>query len=385
MLQVGGKSLQQLPKELYSKNPNMLDIVMSIVVGNSTEPEFQKTIVNLLAKNTKEIARIDGTRLPVKEHNVYFTRGTYTTDVAEFSQKLSEFKLSASEGYNALAFKHEVEEVLDAENNGIDLLKADAEKIEAYSNVYNNLYKPTKRLIALLTGHSDAVEIPAEKSATDAYVSDWGALRGEDNTSYLHATKQKFKNTSHYRGIKGTTLKADDIFDCAELIKAYNTYSNDDIVALASARTIYELGSLYTAPLNVDNTLIDGTRVVNVAGVKFIEIPAMSDEFIVFYDSGATDLLLHCVNKSEKQRGLALISEKDIKSVQTATDLNGAKLRIYPEEFVGLRRESVVILDIARKGKVGSNKDNWMSDNGATALKEYVKQLRASWENIPKV
>lgn len=384
MLQIAGKNLTQIPKQLWEKSKSAYDMVLSVILGNSTEPEFQKTIVNVLAPNIKEVTRVDGTRIPVEHHNVYFTKGTFTTDVPEFGHKLQSYKLMTTEGYNATVFKHEVEEILDAENNNIDLLAINAKTVERYSKVYNNLMKPAKRLIALLAGHSDANEIPAEKTSTDGYASDWGALRGESNDGVLNATKLKFANTSHYRGIKGSTLKITDIFDCAELIKSYNTYSGDDVVALASAKTIYELGSLYSAPVNVDERLIDGTPVRNVAGVKFIEIPNMSDEFIVFYDSGASELLLHCVNKSENQRGLALITEKDLKSITRPEDVNGMKLRVYPEEFVVFKREGVVVLDIARQAKTGSGKDGWMADAGATALNAFIKQIRTSYENEAK-
>lgn len=378
---ISGNRAETLNPELFGNDISKV-IALSIVAGNSNISDANTKIVNILAPNIKDIIRVDGQRIPIETHNVYFTQGSYSTEVSEFGHKISSFQLKEGEGYNAKVFKHEMEEVLGAKNNGINLVEKDMRDIQKYSRVYTRIMKPNKRLLALLTGQSEVTVIPKEKNKTDKYESDWGALRGEDNTDFLNPIKVQYKNWSHYRGLKDTELSTEDIFECSDLIKAYNNYSGDDIYALASPRTIYLLGSLYQDAKNLDSTLVDGEKVYNVAGVKFIEISNMSDDFILFYDSGCLDLILHAENKDENQRGLALITEKDLKAIETPYDMNGMKMRVFAEEFLVLRREALVILDIKNKGKSDLGKEGWMADKGATALETFCKQLKKSFANI---
>lgn len=383
MLLIAGNSIYDLPKEIYTKNKDAEAIVMHLITGNSTAPEIQRPIVNILSKNIREIVRIEGARIPMEHHNLVFTKGTYSTDVPEFGRKLQEFKLKTSEGYNATVFKHEVEDIMEAENNGINLLEQDAKAVQRYSQVYLRRFKPGKLLKALYTGHSDYGKLPTEANGTgtEPYNSSFGFLRGEDNSWVLNPLESKWANTSHYRGTVDGGYKVKDILDCADLIKAYNTYSGEDIIALASSRTIYELGELYNYPKYKDEHLIEGVTVLNVAGVKFIEISNMSDEFIIFLDSGRRDLILQCVNKAQNQRGLSLITEKDIKAITSPSDTNGMKLRIHPMENLVLARESGVILSKAQ-GQTTGVKKGWMTSAEATKLEDLVKRIDKTYENI---
>ncbi len=383
MLLIAGNSIYDLPKEIYTKNKDAEAIVMHLITGNSTAPEIQRPIVNILSKNIREIVRIEGARIPMEHHNLVFTKGTYSTDVPEFGRKLQEFKLKTSEGYNATVFKHEVEDIMEAENNGINLLEQDAKDVQRYSQVYLRRFKPGKLLKALYTGHSDYGKLPTEAkgTGTEPYNSSFGFLRGEDNSWVLNPLESKWANTSHYRGTVDGGYKVKDILDCADLIKAYNTYSGEDIIALASSRTIYELGELYNYPKYKDEHLIEGVTVLNVAGVKFIEISNMSDEFIIFLDSGRRDLILQCVNKAQNQRGLSLITEKDIKAITSPSDTNGMKLRIHPMENLVLARESGVILSKAQ-GQTTGIKKGWMTSAEATKLEDLVKRIDKTYENI---
>lgn len=383
MLLIAGNSIYDLPKEIYTKNKDAEAIVMHLITGNSTAPEIQRPIVNILSKNIREIVRIEGARIPMEHHNLVFTKGTYSTDVPEFGRKLQEFKLKTSEGYNATVFKHEVEDIMEADNNGVNLLEQDAKDVQRYSQVYLRRFKPGKLLKALYTGHSDYGKLPTEANGTgtEPYNSSFGFLRGEDNSWVLNPLESKWANTSHYRGTVDGGYKVKDILDCADLIKAYNTYSGDDIIALASSRTIYELGELYNYPKYKDEHLIEGVPVLNVAGVKFIEISNMSDEFIIFLDSGRRDLILQCVNKAQNQRGLSLITEKDIKAITSPSDTNGMKLRIHPMENLVLAREAGVILSKAQ-GQTTGVKKGWMTNAEATKLEDLVKRIDKTYENI---
>ena len=116
MLLIAGNSIYDLPKEIYTKNKDAEAIVMHLITGNSTAPEIQRPIVNILSKNIREVIRIEGARIPMEHHNLVFTKGTYSTDVPEFGRKLQEFKLKTSEGYNATVFKHEVEDIMEGVN-----------------------------------------------------------------------------------------------------------------------------------------------------------------------------------------------------------------------------------------------------------------------------
>lgn len=382
MLIIAGNSIYDLPKQLYSGNKDAEAIVMHLVTGNSTAPELQKPIVNILSRNIREVIRIEGARIPMEHHNLVFTKGTYTTDVPEFGRKLQEFKLKTSEGYNATVFKHEVENIMEAENNGINLLEQDAKDVQKYSQIYLRRFKPGKLIKALLTGHSDYGKIPAEGTGAEPYSSSFGFLRGEDNSWVLNPLETaKWKNASHYRGLSGATLSVTDILDCADLIKAYTTYSGDDIIALASSRVIYNLGLLYNYPKYKDEHLVEGVPVLNIAGVKFIEIANMSDKFIVFLDSGRRDLILQCVNKATNQRGLSLITEKDLKAITSPADVNGMKLRIHPMENLVLAREAGVILALSQ-GQATPGKENWMTTQDAQALEKYVESIDKTYENI---
>ena len=383
MLLIAGNSIYDLPKELYTGNKDAEAIIMHLITGNSKAPELQKPIVNILSSNIKEVIRIEGARIPVEHHNMFFTKGTYSTDVPEFGKKLQEFKLKTSEGYNATVFKHEVEDIMDAENNGINFLEQDAKTVQGYSQVYLKRFKPGKLIKALYTGHSDYGKIPAERTGAELYSSSFGFLRGEDNSIVLNPLeKDKWGNTSHYRGLAGAKLTVNDILDCADLIKAYNTYSGDDIIALASSRVIYNLGMLYDYPKYKDDHLVEVMPVMNIAGVKFIEIANMSDDFIIFLDSGRRDMILQCVNKATNQRGLSSVTEKDLKAITNPADVNGMKLRIHPMEYLVLARESGVILSLAKGKTTPANKVGWMEDTEATKLEALIKKIDMTYENI---
>ena len=382
MLLIAGNSIYDLPKQIYSGNKDAEAIIMHLITGNSNAPEIQRPIVNILSRNIKEVIRIEGARIPMEHHNLVFTKGTYTTDVPEFGRKLQEFKLKTSEGYNATVFKHEVEDIMEAENNGINLLEQDAKDVQKYSQVYLRRFKPGKLIKALLTGHSDYGKIPSEGTGAKPYSSSFGFLRGEDNSWVLNPLETaKWKNASHYRGLSGANLSVTDILDCADLIKAYNTYSGEDIIALASSRTIYHLADLYNYPKYKDEHWVEGVPVINVAGVKFIEIANMSDKFVIFLDSGRRDLILQCVNKAVNQRGMSLITEKDLKAITSPADTNGMKLRIHPMENLVLAREAGVILALS-KGQTTAGKEGWMTTADATALEKYVESIDKTYENI---
>ena len=108
----------------------------------------------------------------------------------------------------------------------------------------------------------------------------------------------------------------------------------------------------------------------------------MSDEFVIFLDSGRRDMILQCVNKATNQRGLSLVTEKDLKAITSPADVNGMKLRIHPMEYLVLARESGVILSIAKGKTTPANKVGWMEDAEATKLENLIKKIDMTYENI---
>lgn len=347
------------------------DILDLIQIGNSKEVQSTETLNNILSKLEMEKGVQAGAKLPIEHYNVYFQEGGLETASVEMKKYIEEFSFKKSMGMNVMGFDYSQEDELEAENTGINLDAEAVDKVAKITTAYNQNYLPYARLTALLTGCSLTEKIPGD-GASRKYSDAFGVLRGEDVSDWLLPTATD-KKRNHYRTIKGRAIADSDIQTCISYIASYKTYSKRGIVALASPSKIYQiLGASYTAPTNVDDVIVN--RQIPVAqpfGCEWIAVPELEGhDFIIFLDKGRYDILFRRVEPSERQRGLGLVMKDTVVEFKHVTDIKGAKLRIFPEEWYLVAREAVVILDTNSER---SNSDGTMQTNSITALEGLAK------------
>ncbi len=332
----------------------ILDIIQ---IGNSQEIQSTEVLNNILSnlEVVKGVSR--GSKLPIEHFNVYFQPGGVETASVEMKKYFEAFEMLSSPGYNVMAFDYSLEDEVAKENEGIDLNAEAVDKVANITRAYTANYLPYSRLAALLTGTSLTAKCPTKTSGDRSYSEAFGFLRGEDASEWLLPTA-KDKNRNHYRTIKGSNVNESDIYGIVRMLSSYRTYSRRGIIALASPTNIQRvLGSSYTAPTNVDEVIVNNNILApKPFGCEWIGIPELEGhDFIIFLDKGRYDILFRRVEPSEKYRGLGILMKNNITAFEGVTDIEGAKLRIFPEEWYLIGREAGAILDInpSRKNASG--------------------------------
>lgn len=371
---INGHSIGKLGNQWYSDETK--ELVYAVKTGNAIDLQNRHNLNAVLGSQMREVERIDGQYIPVERFNIFFTKGGVSTDVIEFNKDYDNFVLKESEGFNALEFEHSLDEVLKARNAKIDLAKQDAERVEGINRVYMQKYLPNTKLVTIITGHSFKAKIPTEatKGSDDNYVRSVGWLRGEKITDFVDSTVVD-THASHYLGTKEATLSVNDIFGCVDLIERYETYSGKGVMAIINPRILTNLGMLYKDTMNQDNMVINGVTLNNFMGINWLPFANMSKDFIIFLDAGDAERIFRCVNPDPEQRGIGIVTKKNLETFKKMEDLDGAKLRIFEEEYMMFHRERGCILCISEKGKTDTGKEGWMSDAGVTKLEAYTQRL----------
>ena len=94
----------------------------------------------------------------------------------------------------------------------------------------------------------------------------------------------------------------------------------------------------------------------------------------MYYAYYVRELILNAVEVSQRQRGLALVAKDKAEVFMVASDLNGAKMRIFPEERYVFNRLSGGIISI---NKAHAESGGVMTAGGAgeIALNAWIDKI----------
>lgn len=387
----GTDSIGNIPN--VDLDASSLDMLATIEGGNSTDVQKTMNILNaVLQPMETEVERIDGTPLPVEVTNVFFLKGSVSSDAPEFLEYKSNFELDRAVGYNVVAFNYDAETILASRRGVVDIDARKMKKMKKVTNVYGKKYLPYSRLKALITGSSETSSIPANDggatSGADAFSRAFGCARGEDFSDFVTKTDPTDDGTRNlYRTTATTSLQTSDVDTLVDIIKETNDYSHQGVIALAHPRIVKEYAKLAANDnATKDQFVFEDVPSVYIDGVDWVAIDGMSREFVIFYDAGKVEeLLVRGVEEGdEMQRGLGVIYENKLQAWQTLKDLDGAKMRIFPEEWYSPMRLSVGILDVS--GKAGRNDADGEMQDGAgksiEALEAWVTTMTGYFETV---
>lgn len=364
-------------------NENLRDIMLEIASINSPVVKNTNSINAVLAPMEATVPRKEGTLLPVKIHNIKFTKGGFNTDAKVFRPYLDAFKMEKAEGYNAKTYNFTADDLLQAENDERNIDAEILTDVKAIRDHYIDKYLPNVRLKTLITGCSSVDTIPEKDDAgnptkgIDGYKRCFGFARGEDYADFLYAGETNTVR-DHYLTIKGTTFSSDDIFRAIDLIEGTIEYSRRGILALAHPRTVQQLAALAQAPENKDIPIFG--KITSAFGADWKGIEAFPKDLIIYLDKGYLDgtkpLIINGVEVSENQRGLGLVYENNLDLFKTMTDFKNAKFRIFPEERYMVNRLAGVVQTI-NPNHVETPNTGFMGNTAVTAINTWIAQLDA--------
>jgi hypothetical protein len=218
----------------------------------------------------------------------------------------------------------------------------------------------------------------------------FGCARGEDFSDFLTITKGTGVR-NFYRTTKTTTWATSDVDDLVDQMRAVDGYSYQGIVALAHPRTLKNYIRIAAADNATKDAYIfgeqgdvDGVKAVDIDGVYWVGVDGMHEEFVIFYDMGKMEeLLIRGVEVGdEAQRGLGIVYEGKLDSWSVIGDLDGAKLRIFPEEWYSPLRLSVAVLDVSLDAGRVEPTNGYMEANSVTALEAWVSTMNGYFETV---
>jgi len=324
------------------------DFLAILKSGNTVEDQMQNEINQMLSPFVVEVPRIDGQPLPVKEHNIRFTKGGVQTTSKEFLPYWSKFNLEKSQGRNVEIGNFTDDTLFEYKNLGINPMDKIMEDMEGVYGVYNNAYLPNVMMKSLISGTTITDALPAIDNGTGQYTTSFGFARGESYDSYLHA-KTTTKTVNLYKVIKSATIAGSDIRAMAKTLRETKLFGKGGgqkgILAIGAPDSVQNLASLANAPENKDLGIFG--NVDYMFGVNFKKVEGMHDGFFIFLDmSYMNKLIVKGVNKDEEQRGLTFIPKNDIQTFVNFKDFVGGKARIWEEEYYMPYRLSGGILGI---------------------------------------
>lgn len=323
------------------------DFLVELASGNTIEDQQVVELNAVLGAMETVVDRIEGQPLPVKEHNVKFTKGGVQTSAKEFQAYWSKFEMEKSQGYNVQAFDYSDETLFEFKNLGVDVMEKVMDATSGIRGAYINSYLPYIRLKAMITGASTHDSLPAFDNGTGKFTTSFGFARGESYDAYLPPSVTT-KTVNLYRTIKANTgVAPTDIRGLINAIKNTKSYGKGGgmkgILVIGAYDTIQGLASLANAPENKDIEIF-GT-VTNMYNANFKAVEGMSEDFLIAMDmSYMNKLLVRGVNKDPEQRGLVFIPKNEIKTFKTYEDITGGKMRIWEEEYYMPYRLSAGIL-----------------------------------------
>lgn len=364
----------------YTRGSLAYLINLEIMQGNTVSSQHRIDLNALLDAFTVDTPMRDGQRINTNKYNVLWTSGGINSDAPMFKRKVASFTFER-EGFNLANFQFDADMILSAEENGIDLYQNVLEDITAARISYQENYLPNVKLLALIAGASVATEIQAVDAGGD-YESGFGPLRGEDCVDILRYPSATAEDNYRYgfRAKKGASLALSDLRDIVDYIEGFRGYTGNGIICLAKGSRINELGDLYNDTMNQDSVIFEdftegGIRSKKIGDVEYISVPAMHKDFMVFIDMGKMRRLIYRImSVRENQRGLALMSTKDLNLFDQIANMDGSKMHIFKEAYFNIMREAVVVLDVQN-----NETDGLFGATSVTAFNAWITALRAAF------
>lgn len=383
----GLRTVGSLGSEYY--NDKTKDFFLTLKAGNTAVERGTIPFLTWIKSKTKTVDRKAGQIIPVERFNVYFTNGGYTTNGFGFDKYTDEFELPTEKGLTAIAYNWTEEEILQARENNIDLVKKMTEQLQAYMNVYENNVLPYRIIQTLLTGSSLSTKCPTEQDGGN-YVRAFGWLRGDDASDFLKSHLVNRDNSegkrNHYLGTKGATFSFTDIYDAVDLLKSYRDSSPMKPFALANTRTIQNtIASSLEWGANKDEYLVEGLNLKyrNAFGCSWVDMDTyLPDGIIIFLDAQAMDLIIEAVSADKEQRGIAFVKTVggEMTPFNSAEDLAGGVVKVFPVEQFIAKRHLGVVLDTTTQGQTTEDyKKGWAQEATITKLETFAKNLRDSY------
>ena len=380
----GREGIGNIPNVKYGASDSLKGVFAEIVASNSLPMQYTDALNEVLSPMEVIVPRKNGSPLPVKIHNVKFTKGGIQTSAKEFRSYMDKFDMEKSQGFNVMNFDYDDTTILEARNNEVDLDQEAREKLTAVRGTYVNKYLPFSRLKAIITGTTQSDSVPTLDSGTTGlagYKRSFGFARGEDFADFVTVT-DGVTTRNHYRTLIGATYSSTDITNAIDLIEDTNMYSKKGVLVLGNPRVIQNLALLANSPDNADIAYFGS--VTEMFGASFKKIPGMHKDFLIFLDMGYVDqsgnpLLVRGVEIDEEQRGMGIVMKDDIKAFKSVIDLGGSKTRIFPEEWYSTYRLSGAILDIkAGRGDASGE----MQAASIAALETWVSGMNGYFVNV---
>lgn len=371
------------PEYYASEREKEVAKAMALTIKSSNVEKVQGSdiLTAFLSTRVREAERINGQPISVKIQNMFFAPTGIVCDAPGFDTYYKNFTMKKGMGLGIKVFSHDTTEILTAKNQNVNIMEKDLQDLMSVQKLYVNRYLPNIRLLALITGHSNTAvpSTQATVSTDDSYERAFGWIHGEDISDFMPSVKG-MTHANHFRVKAGDDLDIKDIHDIVDLLTSYNSYSGEGIVALASSRTISNLGDLYQTNEYRDGVLVEGVKTPVIKGVEFLEVSQLNNEFIIFLDKGKSDILLKCVNPDVNQRGLKLLDELDREKYKFSDGLpKGMKAHVFEEEYIVVDRVGGAILDIAPSRKHASQE---MQTESLTALSNYAKLVEEMYKKV---
>ena len=348
-----------------------VNVLEEIALGNSVVYQQDNSTNRFLDRFIKEVPAVPGEQVPVDTWNLQFTSAGLTSDAPEFQRRRSHFDMK-KESFKVLAYKFTFDMTMNARNTGVDLMQTALESTQKARDVYAQVYSPYIKLASIISGDSSSTTMPTV-NVGGKYTDQLGVLRGEDCSDLLHG-HVKVKNKNMLKAKKSTVLSANDINDVVQDLRDFRSNTGKKIVAVGSARTLWEMQNTYAWAQNIDRFVEDGMPIAKIAGINMYELEGAPDGFLIFLVDGGDAPVIKAVNKDPMQRGLVLGVTKGISKLAEAEDLDGAFLQISAEGYHFMRRERIAILDV-----INSDVNGDMTATGIQELEAYLKAIRESW------
>jgi len=382
----GRTSIGNIPNIQNAPN-DMLEMVALIEAGNSVTNQNNNILNAILQPMERSVERKDGTPLPVEVHNVKFSEGGIMTSAKEFRPYMDKLELDRSVGYNVMNFNYDEETLLAAKRGEINLEAQKLKSTKAIMTVHTNKYLPYSRLKAVITGTTLSETIPTLDPGTTtgvfAYTRSFGFARGEDFCDFITVATGDAKR-NFYRTTETGSVADTDITNLADDLEAVDTYSRQGIVAFGHPRTVQNLGSLAKDTMNQDIEIFGDVAATNMFGINWVKVPGFHPDFVIMLDMGKTEeLLIRGIEKEDAdQRGLGIVVMNDLTAFDSVQDLNGAKMRIFPEEWYMAMRLSGGILDT---NELRGDVSGYMQDGGGNsveALELWITTMNGYWKTF---
>ncbi len=191
---------------------------------------------------------------------------------------------------------------------------------------------------------------------------------------------------NHFLGTKGATFSYTDVYDAVDLLKSYRDASPMKPFALANTRTIQNtVASSLEWSANKDEYLVEGLdlKYRNALGCSWVDMDTYLPEgIIIFLDAQSMDLIIKAESPDKEQRGIAFVKTfgGEMHKLESAEDLAGGTVQVFPVEQFIAKRHLGVILDTMTQGQTTSDyKKGWAQEATITKLETFAKNLRESY------